>query len=212
MNVLQQAFNAIKDSESIPKPIRATIVTASALVFQGVFYMDRTERALTIGLTLFGGVVFDRLLPQSRFHLLQSFGGAHLLNFLLNGQPWVLLNHRLRPGAIHTSQRAFDEWMDRLQRVGNVHDSIALVAVYGPPARPEDSLGPNSDLDVRVVRYPGFMNGVLATLLICRERIRANLSLFPLDIYVFDSMDSLEQLRADETPKRLVDKEGWFDG
>jgi predicted nucleotidyltransferase len=210
MEIHRRLFTRFKDSEEIPKPFRAGVLLVSNMVFQSIFYMDRTERTVKLGLTLVTGALLSSVLPFSNNRLRKSMLVSHFLNFLLNGHLWALVNHRIRPGTVHTSQERFQQWMDRMERIGARSDSIALVTVYGSPARAGDQLDANSDLDVRIVRQPGVFNGLVASLIICRERMIAATTLFPLDIYLLDDLDLLKRLRDDEEPEVLLDKEGWL--
>jgi hypothetical protein len=168
--------------------------------------MDRSERYVKIGLTLFGTALIRYILPKTHYRLLKAGVLAHLLNFLLNGQLWALLKNF---DAIQTSQSTFDRWVEYLTTVGHQYDSIAVIAIYGSQVR--DERDSTSDLDVRVIRYPGLLNGLFASLIVAGVRARATVTVFPLDIYVLDGTDSLNRLRDDEPPQVLVDKEGWLD-
>jgi predicted nucleotidyltransferase len=210
MEIHRKLFTIFKDSDEVPKPLRAAILLLSNMIFQSTLYMDRTERTVKLGLTLVTGALLSRVLPFSNNRLGKSILVSHFLNFLLNGHLWALVNHRIRPGTVHTSQERFQQWMDRMERIGERSDSIALVAVYGSPARARGQLDANSDLDVRIVRQPGVLNGLVASLIVCRERMIAVTTFFPLDIYLLDDLDLLKRLRDDEEPEVLLDKEGWF--
>lgn len=172
--------------------------------------MDRTERIVKISLTCVIGLVLDVIFPFSKYTKLKSLFICHFLNFFLNGHPWALMNHTIRPDVIRTTHDQVETRITQLQHLGKHSDSIAVIAVYGSLARTGNNLNSNSDLNVRVVRYPGKLNGLIVSLLICRERARASLTLFPLDIYVLDTMESLNKMRDDEEPIVLVDKEDWI--
>lgn len=195
----------VHENDNIPKIIRIPLLAISNFLFQGMFYMDRTERTVTISLTLGVGLILRWLLPVSRYKWIKSLSIAHFLNFFFNGHPWAFVIHQLTPNLRITSEEDFTRWMNRLESLGNRSPSIAAIAVYGSHVRGE--LDGSSDLDVRVISYPGRRARVISTLLICRERIRAALTLFPIDIYVFDGTDSLSRLRDDEQPEILVDED-----
>jgi predicted nucleotidyltransferase len=206
MKLHRAVFTGISQTETLPEGVRSAVLLASSALFQGTLYMDPTERRVKLGLTFLGGLMLSRLLPPSRYRLAKAFGLAHLLNFVTTGQPWVAARGF---GVNSVSPHRFEHWIGRLERLGHASDAIALVAVYGSHVRGEWDAG--SDLDVRVVRYPGLWNGVVASLLVARERVRANLTRFPLDVYVFDSPESLSRLRDDERPTVLVDEAHWLD-
>lgn len=161
--------------------------------------MDRTERCFKLSTTI--------LFSSSMYYingrkLLRAIVAGHILNFLLNGHLWGLMK---KFDVIHTSSEEFDAWFNTLEDLGTRWDSIASVVVFGSMSR--DELNSTSDLDVRVVRYPGAWNGLQASLLICYCRFRALVEIFPIDIYLRDNTGSFEHLRDDEEPVVLVDKE-----
>ncbi|MBX0297770.1 hypothetical protein [Haloarcula nitratireducens] len=170
--------------------------------------MDDTERIFKLGVTLGLGALLRRILPFSTHSIIKAVSISHLLNFVFNGHLWVFFRHHVQPERINNSYDDFAAWMDRLEHLGKTSDSIAAVAVYGSYSRAQ--LSDESDLDIRVVRYPGTVNAIVSSSLVCRERARASLSVFPLDIYLLDSPDSLQRLRDDEVPEVLVDKENWI--
>ena len=170
--------------------------------------MDKTERLVNISVTFGLTLILRYLLPSHKNGWIKSVSLAHLLNFFFNGHPWAFAIHQIHPGLASTSQNDFENWFNRLQAIGKGSSSIAAIAVYGSHARTE--LGSSSDLDVRVISYPGRQERVTSSVLICRERVRAALTRFPLDIYVCDGPDALSRLRDDEQPEILVDKENWL--
>ncbi|QIO24110.1 nucleotidyltransferase domain-containing protein [Haloarcula sp. JP-L23] len=170
--------------------------------------MDDTERIFKLGVTVGLGALLRRTLPFSNYATIKAVSISHLLNFVFNGHLWVFFRHHVRSERINNSYDDFVAWMNRLEHLGKTSDSIAAVAVYGSYSR--EQLGEESDLDIRVIRYPGTVNAIASSALVCRERARASLSVFPLDIYLLDSPESLQRLRDDEVPEVLVDKENWI--
>ena len=55
-----------------------------------------------------------------------------------------------------------------------------------------------SDLDMRLVRRPGVRNGLRACWFVMKERTRANMRRFPLDVFLLDDFSRLDRLRHDE--------------
>lgn len=174
-------------------------------VFQSLVYMDPTERWFKLGLDavltallapLLG--LFLRPVPA----LLLSFLVAHTLNFLFNGQLWGALKQY---GLVYTSPQALERYLSGLRRRALREPSIRHLYVYGSLAREEWS--PFSDLDARLVRRPGFFNGLSACWFVLKERSRALFARFPLDLYVVDRVGNLKKLRPDETVLDLLDTE-----
>lgn len=174
-------------------------------VFQGLVYMDPAERWFKLALDalltallapLLG--LFLRPVPA----LLLSFLAAHTLNFLFNGQLWGALKQY---GLVYTSPQIFEGYLSGLRRRASREPSIRHLYVYGSLAREEWS--PFSDLDARLVRRPGFFNGLSACWFVLKERSRALFARFPLDLYVIDRVGNLKKLRPDETAVDIMEME-----
>jgi predicted nucleotidyltransferase len=171
---------------------------------QGLLYMDRTERLFKIGLDLVGGLLIGTLL-RLRLPRLAAFSAgffiAHTLNFLFNGHLWGVLKHF---GGVQNSRDEFNHEVESLKARLACEPSIIYAAAYGSLARGEWS--PTSDLDVRMVRAPGMRNGWRASVFVLRERTRAFLSGFPIDIFVFDDYKFRTRMREDASPIVLKDQ------
>lgn len=187
---------------SILQPLLRSPFFALAVhwVFQGTLYMDRAELLFKLGLDLILTAILWLLLSPLLdlswiWVLLAAFLVAHTLNFLFNGQLWVVLKHfRL----IRHSRAEFDAYLDRLSDGIRAEPSIQWAAAYGSLVR--DQWHQSSDLDVRLVRRPGLRNGLRACWFTLRERTRALVSRFPLDVFLLDDPERLVRLRHDEQP------------
>lgn len=174
-------------------------------VFQSLFYMDPTERWFKIGLDgIMTGAFMLILGPYLLLApaLILSFLAAHTLNFLLNGQLWGALKQY---GLVHIPPETYKRYVLGLSQRGCEECSIQHLYVYGSLARQEWT--PASDLDVRLVRYPGLSNGLRACWFVLKERSRALFVRFPMDIYVVDRMSGLEKLRSCERALDLLNPE-----
>ncbi|MDY6965774.1 MAG: hypothetical protein SVM80_07380 [Halobacteriota archaeon] len=195
----------ISKGEMYPEYIRVPTLILSNWVFQCILYMDRTERAFKILLDLilavilyFGFTPYSAPIPA----LILSISSAHTINWVFNGQIFVLLKN-LRLTEIE--QEYFISYADGLQRRINGKKSILFAAIFGSLSR--DELRKSSDLDVRIIRRQGVVNGFRSCLFALMERSQAFLLRFPLDIYVLDDLQSLSKLREDEVPVVLYDPE-----
>ncbi len=171
---------------------------ASHWVFQGLLYMDPTERLFKIAIDASLTAVLSIALAQLTHPIsaiVLSALGAHSLNLLFNGQIWVAIRHGFGHMEPDTLLAHLDAIADRL--CGN--PSVQQVYVYGSLARGELHTG--SDLDLRVLRSSGFVAGFRVSAAVALERTRAFLQRLPLDIYVCDSPRSLEKMRRDELPQ-----------
>jgi len=175
---------------------------ASALfvhwLFQGMLYMDRTERLFKISIDiLISGIILALLMPfvKWQFALVVAVLIAHTLNFILNGQIFVVLKHF---GDIQNSAEEAAHYLKELQNRVCIEPSIRFAAAFGSLARGE--MKTTSDLDVRLIRHAGHLNGIKGCWFVLKQRTLAFLKRFPLDIYLLDSDIPLNRLRQDEAP------------
>jgi predicted nucleotidyltransferase len=166
--------------------------------FQNMLNMDLTELFFKISfdviLTLIFSVIFSTWLSLASATGV-GFLIAHTLNFLFNGQIFVVLKHF---GDVHHELVEFEQYVEEIKNRLHREPSIRWAAIYGSMTRGE--LKTTSDLDIRLIRYPGFVNGFRACWFILLERTRAHLRQFPIDYLVLDSPRLLKRLRADELP------------
>jgi predicted nucleotidyltransferase len=80
----------------------------------------------------------------------------------------------------------------------NNDDCISGLLLFGSVARGEWHY--RSDLDMRIFRRIGFLNGIKALFVLWRERVIAVIQKQPLDIYLADDIDFLKKMRDDELP------------
>jgi predicted nucleotidyltransferase len=174
-------------------------------VFQGMLYMDRTERLFKLGLdlilTALLWILLSPLLGLSwAWALLVAFLLAHTLNFLFNGQMWVVLKHF---HLVRNSRSEFEDYLSQLAQRIQAEPSIERAAAYGSLVRGE--WHESSDLDLRLVRKPGLRNGLRACWFAMRERTRALFRRFPLDVFLLDDPSRLGRMREDESALELLE-------
>jgi predicted nucleotidyltransferase len=173
-------------------------------VFQGMLYMDRTERMFKLGLDLIliailWSLFFLVLEVSSAWAAVVAFLLAHTLNFLFNGQICLVL---AKCEMVRHSRLDFDAYVRQFSERIRTEPSIEWAAAYGSLVRGEWT--EYSDLDVRIVRRPGLWNGLRACWFTLRERTRALISRFPLDVFVLDDSMRLAMMRDNEHPQELV--------
>jgi L-malate glycosyltransferase len=171
------------------------IAVISHWTFQSLFYMDRTERWFKVSLDLSSTV----LLWLALHHWLVAFLLAHSLNFFFNGQLWGLLKHY---GLVHWAYDDFNAYVDELAQRARRESSIRSLYVYGSLARGE--WNDQSDLDARLLRKPGLVNGLRSCVFLLTERTRALFKRFPLDLYVLDNDTPSAKLCAAEKSSDLL--------
>jgi hypothetical protein len=165
-------------------------------IFQGMLYMDVTERCFKITIDIVLTVGFAAALSSwvdLPAVLIAAWLVAHTLNFFFNAHLWVLLKHY---GLMSNSFERYQGYVIAFQKRVQREMSIDRAGIYGSLSR--DQWSPTSDLDVRLVRKAGCMNGIRACWFVMGERSRALFAKFPLDVYVLDNACSLAKMNADE--------------
>lgn len=172
-------------------------IIISNWAFQGMLYADKTERSFRLLLDaimiLLLSVIFTNVISNTYVVLVLSFFVAHTINWIFNGQLFVLARYM---GIKPNKQDKFIGYAKELGFRARREKSILFVAVYGSMSRKE--LNATSDLDIRIIRKEGFLNGVKACSFGFLERLRAFFHKFPLDLYVIDNEEHLSKLRTDE--------------
>ena len=197
-------FDRLNRQDETARYVRIPLLIISNWLFQGLFYMDRTERLFKVGLDLIGVAALYLLLchlmgPVASLTL--AFFVIHTANWALNGQVFGLFK---KFGLVYTPEDVLERACNRIADSAACDLSIEMVLEYGSCARGEGST--SSDIDLRVLRSCGKLNGLKACKFALQQRMWAFINKIPLDIYVFDSHKSLARMGADETPRILYDK------
>jgi hypothetical protein len=187
------------------RPILSNVFLALGIhwFFQCVLEMDRTERYFKIAMDAILTILFSLVLIQWLSSIPSICLGwilAHTINFLLNGQAFVVLKHF---GDIRNQADEIEKYISSMKIRMVAEASLQWAGIYGSLSRGE--MKETSDLDVRVIRYPGLVNGFRACFFVMGERIRAHVNRFPLDILLLDSPRLLKYLRPDEPPIVIYD-------
>ena len=201
---IYRIFEDINRNEDRSKFIRLLILIPSNWVFQGLFFMDWTERVFKISFTLIITVAITFIMNYN-FSLLYSviaaFMIAHTVNWTFNGGIFSLLK---KFDLVHTKMTSIQKTIDGIRRTSELEPSIARVLVYGSLAR--NTATEKSDIDIRIIRNPGVGNGVRSCYIAFRKRCGAFIHSVPLDLYVFDDSKSLRKMNASEEPIIIYDQ------
>jgi hypothetical protein len=192
-----------------PRRLLSFLIAAGGhWVFQSMLYMDRSERNFKLALDVLLTVPFALLLAfwwpgvQAISWPGAILGGlivAHSLNYIFNAQLCALgANY----GLVRSDYERLNSYAQALGRRAQQEPSIQYAAICGSMAQASHSS--DSDLDVRILRYPGLGNGIRAGWFVLCERTRAQFTWFPLDIYLFDSDETIHaKLKSHETLTHL---------
>ena len=177
-------------------------------IHQALFYMDRTEfwfRLVIEGIGFLCSVFLLSLFFQSKASdwmvIAVSFALIHTLNWILNGNWWALMMFTF-PGIRNAGEKATCEYLAKMANRLRTNQSIAALVVYGSAARGQ--WHNKSDLDLRILREKGFLNGFTAAVITMRERAIAFFSVQPTDLFLADDAKFLSKMRKDENPIILL--------
>jgi len=187
------------------RPILSNVFVALGIhwFFQSILAMDRTERFFKIAMDAFLTILFSLILTQRYSFILSISLGwilAHTINFLSNGHIFAVLKCF---GLIKHQKDVMEKYLISMRFRIQAEPSLRWAAVYGSLSRGE--MKETSDLDVRVIRNPGIINGLRACYFVMSERTRAHLKQFPLDILLLDGPRLLSSIRHDEPPFVIYD-------
>lgn len=183
------------------------VIIITNWIFQGLLYSDKTEKLFKILLDLMLAVILSNFISFSNsiyLNCLFSFLISHTLLFVFNGQLFALAKNF---DLVHSEPQRIIDYANGLRRRAFNEKSINCVLVYGSLVRGE--IKTTSDLDVRIIREPGIVNGLNACIFGLFERSRALMYRFPLDMYVIDNELHLSKMRIDEKPILLMGRKGY---
>lgn len=193
----QRRYKALQTSNPVLNHIQSSMVASLAVhwVFQGMLYMDRTERLFKIVLDAIIIAAFVVTFGFASQTLIIGFLIGHTLNFVFNGQINVVLKSF---GISRVKKDGLLGFLDEFARRVDGEPSIFYAAAFGSVSR--EQLADSSDIDIRVIRAPGLLAALRSCVFVMVERTRAMLTGVPLDIFVLDNERGLAKLRADEPP------------
>lgn len=189
------------------------ILIISNWLFQGILHADRTEKFYKLMFTIVFWVFFLFLFNvysdmSTLFVVLIAFIVAHTLNWLINGNFYALIIHRLMLSKL--SKTVLFSYIDGLEKKMPDHHWVLYTASFGSICRGQ--LKDSSDIDISIVRKPGFKNGVLSIWFSLKEKKIADMMGVPLEIYVSDSpQDSIRRFGAEKNPVVIYDPENTID-
>jgi len=181
--------------------------------FQSIINADKTEKIFKISFTLFFWVIFYVILKlflsfSMGTLVIISFVIAHTLNWAVNGNFYNLIIHRLLLAKL-TKKDLFN-YMDNLEEKLQDKDWILYAASFGSICN--GNLKDSSDVDISIVRKPGFNNAISAILFSIKEKKYADFNKIPLELYISDSPEnSMKRFKVEKNPVIVFDPDNTID-
>jgi len=185
-------------------------------LMQGIFHADKSEKLYKILFTVFFWLLLFVVLlfefNNSFFaSLILGFFGAHTFNWIVNNNLFVLLVHRIK-WLKTTKADLFNQLLSiqgRLEFQSN-KDWILYSVSHGGICK--GTLNKHSDIDVSIIRKPGFKNMLNAVIFYVKEKKYADFKGVPLDIFICDSPENcIERSKRQKNPIVLLDHENMID-
>lgn len=174
----------------------------SQWIHQGFTYLDKTEMFYRVVWEIIPFTIFYFLLTTcagvSMFiSITVSFILSHTLNWIFNYNFWTGIDFTI-PKFRNLGNDGTIYYLRNVQKRVEKYDFITGCILYGSISR--SVYGDKSDIDMRLLRSPGFFNGFKAYIVTFRERLIAVKSKCPMDLYLADDVKFLLKLRKDEKP------------
>lgn len=189
------------------------LLILSNWLFQGIPNADKTEKIYKISFTLIFWVGFFILLHTIKdFKLLillaSSFFLAHTLNWIVNGNFYILFVHRLLIAKL--KKENLFEYLTVFEARMNQQNWAMYAASFGSICRGQ--LKDSSDIDISIVRKPGLKNALASIWFALKEKKLADAKGIPLEIYISDSpQDSVKRFAAEKNPVVISDPDNTID-
>lgn len=198
---ISKIHSKISKNKETPLYFKMPILTVSSWLFQGILFMDVTEKIFKILVEILFFIPFYLIFSYYNIwgSIILALICSHTLNWIFNGQIFVMLKNL---ELVNTEKKSFDNCLRQITKKAEYENSIRIVAVSGSIS--DKGLKKTSDLDVRIIRNKGILNGFKSCSFVLRARSQAFFNKFPLDIYVFDSYEKLGV--ADKNPIIMLDK------
>jgi predicted nucleotidyltransferase len=189
------------------------VLIISNWVFQSIPNADKTEKIFKILFTLtFWAGIFLLFYHYSKMSIIEtivvSFVIAHTFNWIINGNFYNLIIHRLM--LVKLSKTKLFDYIYILEKKVESQDWILYTASFGSICK--GTLKDSSDLDISIVRKPGLKNALKSIIFALKEKKFADFKGIPLEIYISDSpKDSIKRFGGEKNPVIIFDPEDTID-
>ena len=183
---------------------------------QGVFHADLSERLYKLFFTIFFSFLFYIISSiclsfTFYFDIIFSVFLAHTFNFFLNCNIFVLLIHRIK--CLKTNKaKLFSHLYFMRNQLDNLHDKSWILYCISLGGICQGTLNVHSDIDVCIIRRPGFINLIKSIIFYVKAKNIADFRAVPLDIFICDSsMNCLKRSKYQKNPIVLLDHNNIID-
>ena len=178
-------------------------------LLQGMRGMDAKElgfRLLLLGLTtaLATSIIAGAFALPGLTALALGLGVGHTLNFLANGQLWVVL--RYCPGYRHEPARLARTIAGLLDDVAR-QDWLGEAVLLGSTVTRLETPRARADIDLRLIFPPGLGGWLRTNLYLLRLRFAAACRGVPLDVYAYEHPAVLRRFDQSEPLGIILDRE-----
>jgi hypothetical protein len=173
--------------------IKYAISLLSNVVFQGVRYMSLGEKVYKASLTILPALLIDLLLDD----ILLSIFISHMLNYILNGQFYVVYRYYNNRSTMTKSDLdAFLSVVNKYIHIFNPLDVLAIGSFC------KGKMSDTSDLDLRIFHEPNLTASINAYLMATLLRLSGLFMKFPIDIYCFSDLSFIDtrKVKVSEIP------------
>ncbi|MET2984887.1 hypothetical protein [Aureibaculum conchae] len=185
-------------------------------LMQGIFHADKSEKLYKILFTVvFWAILFLILFYGFNITIVKSlifgFMIAHTLNWFVNNNLFVLIVHRIKWFKT-TKKDLFNQLYDIQERLEQESSKGWLLYSVSLGGICKGTLSEHSDIDVSLIRKPGFKNMVKAIIFYVKEKKYADLKGVPLDIFICDSPENcIVRSKYQKNPIVMLDHENEVD-
>ena len=172
------------------------IIIISNVIFQGIRYMSFGEKIYKISFT----ILLASLINIQFKNILVSLIISHLINYILNGQFYVLFRYLSNKRTM--SRDALNKYISIIEKYIAIFEPIDIL-VTGSFCR--GKMSKSSDLDIRIYHKGDLMSSLKAYMMATTLRFIGIFAKFPIDIYCFSDMTFLDKLDKIEIPVNFLE-------
>ena len=178
------------------------VVFLSNVIFQGIRYMSMGEKIYKISITIF----FSFLLYLLTNNILFSLIIGHLLNYVLNGQFYVVFRYLSSKQTI--SRENLEEYIKLIEKLISIFEPLDVL-IIGSFCR--GKMSKTSDLDIRLYHKSDFISSMKAYVMATVLRFFGLTMKFPIDIFCFSDLNFLDKINENEIPVNFLNNKSFLD-